>query len=289
MGLRIETPGGGSGSGTDPNAIYKDGSRTWTANQPVGNFIFTDLGAGSASGHSVNYDQLIGVQALIPVKHDELTELGDDDHTQYVLANGTRDFSGDQSIGNNNLTNLKAASANHHAVRKDQILIVTSGTFPVSPSNGDVHFANNVLWVYDSAAGEWLNSSGPFTWHLSTSANSSPMSSDTFLRWSPIIATSARRGIRAGYDLRLIKIAVNCDESNPSPPTTGAGIKTLKNGTQISLDYWDGINYGFSANIGVNFNEGDTYELKYIADISAFSVNAGRVTVSSWIQLRGNT
>jgi hypothetical protein len=38
--------------------------------------------------------------------HGGLQGLGDDDHTQYILVNGTRAFTGDQSMGTNQLTNV---------------------------------------------------------------------------------------------------------------------------------------------------------------------------------------
>jgi hypothetical protein len=41
--------------------------------------------------------------------HGALTGLGDDDHTQYIRVDGTRAFTGDQSMGNNNLTNINQA------------------------------------------------------------------------------------------------------------------------------------------------------------------------------------
>lgn len=40
------------------------------------------------------------------IDHGGLGGLGDDDHTQYTLADGTRAFTGDQSMGTNQLTNL---------------------------------------------------------------------------------------------------------------------------------------------------------------------------------------
>jgi len=38
--------------------------------------------------------------------HGALTGLADDDHTQYILANGTRAFTGSQSFGGNNITSV---------------------------------------------------------------------------------------------------------------------------------------------------------------------------------------
>ena len=40
------------------------------------------------------------------IDHGNLTGLADDDHTQYILVAGTRAFTGDQSMGTNQLTDL---------------------------------------------------------------------------------------------------------------------------------------------------------------------------------------
>ena len=46
------------------------------------------------------------------IDHDNLLGLLDDDHIQYILANGTRAFSGNQSFGNNNITNVGTLDMN---------------------------------------------------------------------------------------------------------------------------------------------------------------------------------
>ncbi len=51
-----------------------------------------------------------------PVEHNSLTGLGDDDHPQYLLTNGSRALTNDMSVGNNRLTNIAAANANGQAV-----------------------------------------------------------------------------------------------------------------------------------------------------------------------------
>ena len=40
------------------------------------------------------------------IDHGSITGLGDDDHSIYILADGTRAFSGNQSFGDNNITNV---------------------------------------------------------------------------------------------------------------------------------------------------------------------------------------
>lgn len=55
------------------------------------------------------------------IDHGQLSGLLDDDHTQYILVDGTRAFTSDQSMGNNKLTNLANASAAADAVPLGQL------------------------------------------------------------------------------------------------------------------------------------------------------------------------
>lgn len=43
------------------SCVLKDGTQTITANIPMSSYLFTGLGAGSASGHSLRYEQVNGV------------------------------------------------------------------------------------------------------------------------------------------------------------------------------------------------------------------------------------
>lgn len=53
--------------------------------------------------------------------HGQLTGLGDDDHPQYILVDGTRAFTGAQSMGGNRLTNVGAPTADSDAARLQDI------------------------------------------------------------------------------------------------------------------------------------------------------------------------
>lgn len=44
--------------------LLKDGTQVVTANIPMATFIFTGLGAGSAAGHSVRWEQLLSANGL---------------------------------------------------------------------------------------------------------------------------------------------------------------------------------------------------------------------------------
>jgi hypothetical protein len=63
--------------------------------------------------------------------HGALTGLGDDDHTQYLLANGTRALSGNLSAGGNRITNLGAGTAAGEAIIFQQAAVGDlSGAYP---------------------------------------------------------------------------------------------------------------------------------------------------------------
>lgn len=73
--------------------------------------------------------------------HGALAGLGDDDHAQYLLANGSRALTGNQSAGGHKITGLAAASANGDAVRYEQLPSIGS---PVALTVGGAN-VNGVL------------------------------------------------------------------------------------------------------------------------------------------------
>lgn len=72
-------------------------------------FISTSAGAGDA-GKPIVLDAAGHVDASMindaDIDHGSIGGLGDDDHTQYILVDGTRAFTGDQSMGGNQLTSV---------------------------------------------------------------------------------------------------------------------------------------------------------------------------------------
>lgn len=64
------------------------------------------------------------------VDHGSIAGLGDDDHTIYIKADGTRAFSGDQSMGGNQLTNVGAPGASTDAANKAYVDAVAEGLKP---------------------------------------------------------------------------------------------------------------------------------------------------------------
>ena len=75
----------------------------------------------------------VAEQAFLLPDHGGFSGLGDDDHTQYILAAGTRNFSGEQSMGTNKLVAVTDPTADQDAATKkyvdDNILAIHSGAF----------------------------------------------------------------------------------------------------------------------------------------------------------------
>jgi len=64
------------------------------------------------------------------IDHGALAGLSDDDHTQYILVDGTRAFSGNQSIGGNKLTSVADPTAAQDAATKAYVDSVAEGLRP---------------------------------------------------------------------------------------------------------------------------------------------------------------
>jgi hypothetical protein len=88
--------------------------------------------------------------------HGALSGLADDDHSQYLLANGTRALTGDMSMGGNQLTNVGSPILGTDAANKDYVDAVAQGidwqdsvldrfdptsALPVGPNQGDRYIA----------------------------------------------------------------------------------------------------------------------------------------------------
>jgi hypothetical protein len=86
--------------------------------------------------------------------HGALSGLTDDDHTQYILEDGTRAFSGDQSMGSNKITNLGAPTANTDAARLQDVLNQSGGFYGITWNDGTnvhqtdrLHFNSNDFYL----------------------------------------------------------------------------------------------------------------------------------------------
>jgi hypothetical protein len=77
------------------------------------------LNDGGNEDYRIRFDQS-------KVDHGSIAGLGDDDHTQYILVNGSRAFSAAQSMGGFKLTNLANGTASGDAVNKSQLDALSS-------------------------------------------------------------------------------------------------------------------------------------------------------------------
>lgn len=89
--------------------VNANGDYTEANGYETADFIDTSAGAGDA-GKPIVLDAGGHVDATMindaDIDHGSIGGLGDDDHTQYILVAGTRAFTGDQSMGGNQLTSV---------------------------------------------------------------------------------------------------------------------------------------------------------------------------------------
>lgn len=112
-------------------------------------FISTSAGAGDA-GKPIVLDAAGHIDASMindaDIDHGSIGGLGDDDHTQYILAAGTRAFSGDQSMGGNQLTSVGDPTATTIDAASDDAIPMS---FIASTSAGE---GASKVGIQDSAA-----------------------------------------------------------------------------------------------------------------------------------------
>lgn len=188
--------------------------------------------------------------------HGALTGLSDDDHAIYTKADGTRAFSGNQSLGNNSLTSVKAIGFNSeiahatpgatetidftagplHSITLDTATVAITLTPPSAPG----HFQLN---IFQDATGNrkatWAASSGSIVWI--TSGGSAPRLSTIASGTVPdvvtgywngsvmyLAATTATPGPVVGSDLAAATTSINISQGSqrtmPRATTTGAQV-----------------------------------------------------------------
>lgn len=89
------------------------------------------------------------------IDHGSISGLADDDHTQYIRVDGTRAFTGDQSMGSNKITNLAAPSASTDATNKAYVDAVATGL----RVHGNVEVASTANIAGSESAGVFTSTS----------------------------------------------------------------------------------------------------------------------------------
>jgi len=99
----------------------------------ISDFVYSTTGVADA-GKPIRLD---GTGLLDPsfinnsgIDHGSISGLGDDDHTQYILVNGTRAFTGNVSLGGFLITNLASPSDPNDAVNKQYVDAIATGIRP---------------------------------------------------------------------------------------------------------------------------------------------------------------
>ena len=105
--------------------IYTDANGDFTESAgvfEVSEHVSTSAGAGDSGKPIVlNGSGEIDNSMLGSIDHGGLTGLGDDDHTIYTKADGTRAFTGDQSLGGFKITSLAAGISDGDGVNVGQL------------------------------------------------------------------------------------------------------------------------------------------------------------------------
>ncbi len=132
-------------------------TRTTYDNTPMARVRATDTGDDYVDFRGQQFAGGSGASS----DHGGLSGLADDDHAQYTLADGTRDFTGEQSMGSNKLTNLAQPTAANDAARLTDIPPGFYGvTFRESEAGGYVNktdqltFSSTHFYLTSDASGK---------------------------------------------------------------------------------------------------------------------------------------
>lgn len=186
--------------------VLKDGSQTITANIPMASFKFTGLGAGSASGDSVRYEQIIGV----------VTTAGD---IVYATAAGTFARLAIGAAGSMLAVNAGATAPAYQAMatQADQET-ATSVLAPVTPGRQHYHPSAPKCWSYFTTDGT-----------QNASYNMASITDNGTGDWSPVIATDFSSAAYAVF------VTVRNDGSGTAATTLTATCQDTIAAGQINL------------------------------------------------------
>jgi len=143
---------------SDAAALTALQARKWDSNGDGTGDPKTEMWFVQTTDHKIRIYMDSGWRdASYKADHGVMDGLGDDDHTQYTRADGTRAFSGNQSMGTNKLTNLTDGSDPADAVNRSQldtaiqgldpkasVTAATTGVLPANTRTGDVLEADAV-------------------------------------------------------------------------------------------------------------------------------------------------
>lgn len=231
-------------------ALYVDGNGDYVESSGMfetSDFINTSAGAGDA-GKPIVLDAAGKIDATMldsaDIDHGGLTGLADDDHTQYILVGGTRAFTGDQSMGTNQLTNVGDPTATGIDTASDDAIPMSflastatgEGASRIGIEDAAANYTSDnvegaLAELYSAIVGEGVTytvgAGGVTKGDLCyVSAN------DTVLPYSPI--TGSERGI--GLALATIGAAGTVTVARNDVVVTGV----LTTATAGDVYYWDG-------------------------------------------------
>jgi hypothetical protein len=169
-----------------PQYILTDGTRAFTGKQSLGGFNLTDLldPVALQDAATKNYVDLVNasqtaytnaanasMKSYVDTKavsdHGLLSNLSGDGHPQYILVSGTRAFTGKQSLGGFNLTDLLDPVALQDAATKNYVDLVNASQ--TAYTNAAISLANTSMKNYVDAANvsmqAYVDAHAPITDH----------------------------------------------------------------------------------------------------------------------------
>ena len=244
-------------AGTIPDqSIYTliDGTRPFTGNQSLGYHKLTAVADGDVDQYdAVNYGQLQAVAALIPTIPD---------HSIYTVIDGTRAFTGDQSMGSHKLTSLTDGVNLNDAVNYGQLQTVV-GLIPVIPdhsiytlSDGTRPFTGNQSMgsrkLYDMTDGT-VDGDSVHYGQFEGNANIQKMPNGLFFAWgTETISNDGTSGVKVTIDPKNIVNIANATTGDilsiQSVQVTNEGVTTVAGDYDADVDF---------LNMKVDFVDGD--------------------------------
>lgn len=193
--------------------------------------------------------------------HGGLTGLGDDDHTLYILATGTRAFTGEQSMGTNKLTNVVDPTVDQDTATKKY----------VDDNSGSL--ATDTLWA---AQGDLVKGTGNDTAGiLSVGADHTVMVSngtDPLYSASPPLAAIADTGDTDRIKLSAsdpnveIDDTLRCEGITIGVVTSGVTTRLRISPTETTSSVWNGIDVSPAVTHSASQN---LFAIKGIASVQA--------------------